>query len=284
MRALVLLTTPIIAFAQVNQLKIEHKGSDQVQLTWNDDADVVIESSSSPEGPWLPLKPPFSYQTPLSLDTRAGLALHIAPEEAPIETGVHYFRLKEATVYDIQPESGFVGNLNDSNAFVALIVGSDECVAYVCNGDEEISEWFRGPVTDPLTIELENEQSGALFSATFSMLHYTYSGEVVLSSGAEHDFSLIPNHTENAGIYRVVDEEATAKSIDAGWIVNELEEEIGALRISSRFSKAPKIKEVKDGTSNTVLIGEVIRVKAFRFAIRRRLNRRSFIELFSSSR
>ena len=50
----------------------------------------------------------------------------------------------EPTLFDIQGEQGFVGSVNGTNAFIALLIAETEGIVYVCNGEEEISEWFRG--------------------------------------------------------------------------------------------------------------------------------------------
>ncbi len=52
----------------------------------------------------------------------------------------------ETTFFDLQGENGFVGTVEGTNAFVSILLGEEEGIAYVCDGDEDISEWFSGPI------------------------------------------------------------------------------------------------------------------------------------------
>ena len=89
----------------------------------------------------------------------------------------------EATVFDVQGENGFVGTVNGTNAFISLLVAEDEAIVYVCNGDEEISEWFRGEIVDPADISLTNSK-GAKVTAKFK--GKSLEGGVTLASDSTH--------------------------------------------------------------------------------------------------
>ncbi|MCW8848897.1 MAG: hypothetical protein OQJ81_02880, partial [Melioribacteraceae bacterium] len=49
----------------------------------------------------------------------------------------------EESIFDVQGENGFVGTVEGTNAYIAFLVAEEEAIVYVCNGDEEIAEWFR---------------------------------------------------------------------------------------------------------------------------------------------
>jgi len=154
-------------------------------------------------------------------------------------------------IFELQGENGFVGTVNGTDAFIAVLISGEEAVVYVCNGDEEIQEWFKGEISDPADFRLTNDL-GATVQAQFADNSIT--GEVTLSNGNTYSFAATPNVGENTGIYRVFGEEAAQDGINAGWIVNSAGEERGALRIGVVFRKAPPIKDINDGTSNTVVI------------------------------
>jgi len=62
----------------------------------------------------------------------------------------------EPTFFDIQGENGFVGNVDGTDAFISILAGESKAVVYVCNGDEQLSEWFKGNIGDPENISLTN--------------------------------------------------------------------------------------------------------------------------------
>lgn len=158
----------------------------------------------------------------------------------------------EQTFFEIQGECGFVGKVNGTNAFISILAGENKAVAYVCNGDEQISEWFNVDIVDPTVLNIENEK-GAKISAKFSEI--SYHGEFTSISGIRYSFSATPSTEKSAGIYRVMGDEADANEIKAGWILNSNGEEKGALIISFTFQQTlalPKSTIVINNTTYPV--------------------------------
>lgn len=102
----------------------------------------------------------------------------------------------DTAIFDVQGENGFVGTVDETDAFIALLVGVDEVIVYVCNGDEEIYEWFRGAVSDPTDFSLTND-AGAKIAAHF--VENSINGEVTLRHGNTYSFTAAPNVGENTG-------------------------------------------------------------------------------------
>ena len=156
-------------------------------------------------------------------------------------------------IFEIQGENGFIGMVDGTDAFIAVLIGEEEGVVYACNGEEEISEWFKGDVSDPLSISFSNS-SGAKVVARFG--GGTFEGELTLRSGENYSFSAIPNMEKNGGIFRLMGDEVTEDEIDAGWILNKEGDQRGSLKIKSIFQSAQNLSvgDLTDGTSNTVQI------------------------------
>lgn len=174
-----------------------------------------------------------------------GFSVFSCIEETPLEP--------EPTLFDIQGENGFVGTVNGTNAFIALLVASDEALVYLCNGDEEIHEWFIGHINDPTNISLTNIE-GAQISGKFN--GNSFSGNVMLRNNKTHTFKATPNTGDKTGVFRVYGDLATQDEVEAGWILNSAGEERGSFKFQSLFQatpKKPKLKDIKDGTSNTIM-------------------------------
>ena len=158
------------------------------------------------------------------------------------------------TLFDIQGENGFVGTVNGTNAFIALLVADDESIVYVCNGDDEdIAEWFRGVIVDPTDISLTNS-AGAQISGQYS--GSSFAGNVTLRDSSTFSFTAIPNRGSETGIFRVYGDLAAQDEVVAGWIVNAANEERGSVRVQGKKKKPIRIGDIKDGTSNTVFVAE----------------------------
>lgn len=151
------------------------------------------------------------------------------------------------TFFDIQGENGFVGKVNGTNAFISILAGENLAVAYVCNGEEQISEWFNQEIIDPTELNLSNS-NGAQITARFE--ENTFVGEYILSSGIKYSFQATPSSEESAGIYRVMGEEAEIDKVEAGWILNSTGQEKGALRINSLFQKTVILPQTNAAINN----------------------------------
>ena len=132
----------------------------------------------------------------------------------------------EVNVFEVQGENGFVGTVDGTNAFIALLIAKDEAIVYVCNGEEEIAEWFKGNISDPENISLINS-SGAQVTGKFE--GSSFSGSVVLRNSSTHSFTASTNTGTETGVFRVYGDEATQEGIDAGWILNSSGEERGSI-------------------------------------------------------
>jgi hypothetical protein len=123
-------------------------------------------------------------------------------------------------------DRGFVGTVDGTNAFVALLSGGGEAVVYVCDGDTDIAEWFSGPA-DGTEVDLTNDR-GARVEA--NLTGTTYTGTVTLATGARHTFSAIPTASPG-GLLRVTGDEARADGVIGGWIVASDGQQRGSLTV-----------------------------------------------------
>lgn len=158
----------------------------------------------------------------------------------------------EANIFDVQGENGFVGTVDGTDAFIALLVANEEAIVYVCNGEEEISEWFKESIGDPENISLSNA-AGASVTGKFEGSSFT--GNVVLRNSNTHSFTASKNTGTETGVFRVYGDEAAQEGIEAGWILSSSGDERGSFKFNSVFQatpKKPKLATVTDGTSNTI--------------------------------
>ena len=163
---------------------------------------------------------------------------------------------QDEAFFDLQGEHGFVGTLDGTKAFVTILLGAEACIAYVCNGEENISEWFSGPVNDLKEIRFTNS-SGATITASF--IANSFQGEMRFKEGTPFSFTTTVNNGINGGIYRVIDEKADKAEIKAGWIVRSEEDQRGSIKFNTTtlpnmpLSKK-NFEDIKDGSSNTISI------------------------------
>jgi hypothetical protein len=164
----------------------------------------------------------------------------------------------EDIFFDLQGENGFVGTVDGTDAYVSILLGSDEGIVYVCNGDEDISEWYYGPVSNLNDISFTNPQGAKI---TASLIGNSFKGEITLRDGRKLSFHAGVNRGIYGGIYKVIDEKAVQAEITASWIIRSEEDQRGFIRSKStrlqtiRLGKN-KLKEISDGTSNTIVIKE----------------------------
>ena len=165
---------------------------------------------------------------------------------------------RKLNFFDIQGENGFVGTVDGTNAFVSILLGEERGIAYVCNGDEDISEWFSGPVSDLKEVSFTNTK-GAKITASF--INNSFEGEVSLRDGRKFLFKAEVNSEAYGGIYRVLGEDAVQAEIEAGWIVKSETDQRGSFKFrtvtqpTTTLSKS-KLKDISDGTSNTLVMTE----------------------------
>ena len=129
-----------------------------------------------------------------------------------------------------EPVSGsYVGKVDGSDAFIALVAQKNgEVTASVCDG-ASISEWFRGSA-DGDTLELASK-SGAHLAADLAA--DSINGSFTPSGGSSLDF-IASAVTEPAGLYRA---EQTIDGVDyvGGWIVLPGGEERGSISGGGKF-------------------------------------------------
>lgn len=138
-----------------------------------------------------------------------------------------------------EPVEGYVGGVDETDAFIAIVTGERDAMAYVCDGDNEIFEWFDGPHDGPADLALDNAQGGSLSA---SRVGDAVLGEVTLADGTTHSFTAEAASGE-AGLYRVLGEEAQAAELQAGWIVDNDGSQRGALRRRRVFEPAPRLPD-----------------------------------------
>jgi len=132
------------------------------------------------------------------------------------------------------PEAGFVGSVEGTDAFIAIVPGDNSVAAYVCNGDEEIADYFWGTVDTSDSFELSS-QSGARLEA--KLVDGVFTGSFT-SEGASHAFSA-PRGSGGAGLFVVVGENAIEAGVSAGWIIDNEGNQRGALLRRDRFQPTP---------------------------------------------
>lgn len=140
----------------------------------------------------------------------------------------------------------FVGKVDGSDAFIAVVLHTDGTVtAYVCDS-VSISEWFMGNV-DGSSLDLTNA-SGARLTADLAPDSFT--GTFTGSDGSPLSFS-VQQEDEPYGLYRGED---TVDGVDlvAGWIVLPDGEQRGAVSGGGRIVPAPPFNiNTRTGTGTT---------------------------------
>ncbi len=133
-----------------------------------------------------------------------------------------------------EPLSGsFVGKVDGSDAFIAVVLHTDGAVtAYVCDSTT-ISEWFKGSV-DGASLSLTNAD-GARLSADLAA--GSFDGTFTTSEGISLNFS-VTEADQPAGLYR---DEDTVDGVDlvAGWIVLPDGDQRGAVSGGGKLLSAP---------------------------------------------
>jgi hypothetical protein len=133
-------------------------------------------------------------------------------------------------------DNGFVGTLDGTDAFVALVVSGSNAAVYACDGDGEIAEYFWGPVDDNSTVALDSLTGGSVHA---ELVDGAYTGTLTFPDGSEHAFTT-ERAVGDAGMYLVVGEQAVDAEVSAGWILDNNGAERGALIRSGSFEPTPK--------------------------------------------
>jgi hypothetical protein len=154
---------------------------------------------------------------------------------------------------DALANQGWVGHVDDSDAFVAAVVGDGQVVAYVCDGDADIVEWFAGDVESDQLFSLV-ASSGAVITAEVDGGRWV--GSVTLSGGTTHSFTA-EIATGDAGLYRVRSDEAESDGIEAGWVVDNAGDVRGSLRVRGAARSVQPLSGPSlsvDGTAYPVVV------------------------------
>lgn len=139
----------------------------------------------------------------------------------------------DATPTNATGDRGFVGEVDGTDAYIAVVSGTTEAVAYVCDGDADIAEWFRGPVDADGHMELTNDR-GATLEATIGD---GVTGAITFADGSTHDLAATAA-TGDAGLYRIAGEDP---DVVGGWVVGLDGTARGSLRVRGiRKTAAPE--------------------------------------------
>ena len=110
----------------------------------------------------------------------------------------------------------YAGQVNDSEAFIAVATNGIDILAYVCDGTESdvtIAEWFKGTLSGK-SFALTSKNTAKLSG---QIVEDAATGALTLADGSTFTFNA-PLATGNAGLYR---KEQTINGSDSitGWIV-----------------------------------------------------------------
>jgi hypothetical protein len=143
---------------------------------------------------------------------------------------------------DLQGETGFVGPVFNTDAYVAVLVSNEEALIYVCNGEDGISEWFKAPITDMHNFNVTND-AGASVEADFS--GESFNGKVTLANKNSHNFSAFSNDTESIIVQRAFGDLVITDKVDLGWVFFSKKDSEGEARPDKRGAY------IKDGVFQT---------------------------------
>jgi hypothetical protein len=123
---------------------------------------------------------------------------------------------------------GFVGELEGTNAFVAVVADEDSVEVYACDGDAGIATQLTGEVDDPTEFALSNDNGEA---AEVAFADGAYSGSITFADGSTHEFTTEAAEGD-AGLYHATS--TLPESIErAGWIVRNDGEQRGSYEIKN---------------------------------------------------
>jgi hypothetical protein len=135
--------------------------------------------------------------------------------------------------------NGFVGTVEGTNAFIAVVVADAHIAAYVCDGDAQISEYFWGPADGATALRLKGA-NGALLQA--AVTNQTVAGEVTLTDGSTHAFTAT-TAAGDAGLYYLVADDTVDPDLAGGWVLDNDGNQRGAVTRRSRFEPTPRLTD-----------------------------------------
>jgi hypothetical protein len=164
-----------------------------------------------------------------------------------------------STTAQSTPTGDFAGKLAGGQAFVAVIAGKANVVAYVCDGRHGIAELFTGQRSGGSRRVVLRNRHGAQLTATVAATSVT--GTFAPAGNASPvKFAATPAHRP-AGFYRARGRAGRA-SATAGWVVLPDGAQRGAATIGSKVVAAPAISP----TASTATLPGGVRVTLVRIS------------------
>ncbi|NJK43848.1 MAG: hypothetical protein HC933_05780 [Pleurocapsa sp. SU_196_0] len=140
----------------------------------------------------------------------------------------------------------YVGKLEGSSAYIALVNRAGEMLVYVCDGTEQsvtISSWYEGTLNGKTIVAKLREDSSRTLNATLNGDSIT--GTVMLGSGANLSFSASLS-AEPSGLWQASQADAAGEAINQGaWIVLPDGTQHGALKSHKPPRPAEPVGPVK---------------------------------------
>jgi hypothetical protein len=134
-------------------------------------------------------------------------------------------------------ENGYVGRLDGTDAFVAVVIGGDRVAVYACDDESGIAEGFWGQHDGSASVELSGE-SGS--TASVAVAGDGVTGTITLADGTSHAFEAEPA-IGDAGLYILGTEDPGDAELAAAWVVDNDGEPRGAARRGRRRVAAPQL-------------------------------------------
>lgn len=156
----------------------------------------------------------FIFAFSLTLVALAGLACNFgATPNASADYKELLAQIPKHYSGDPQADQTFVGSVEGTQTYIALVIQNDKAVVYICDGDE-ISEWITGNVTDG-KLDLTTAKGTHLTAVATSD---SVTGTLTLTDGQPLTFSASPAVEGQTGLYRYQGEE-NGVTYTTGWIV-----------------------------------------------------------------
>ena len=160
-------------------------------------------------------------------------------------------KLNQAIINTHLSTGNFVGQINNSEIFIAIVTTGNEVLAYVCDGIR-VAEWFRGPMTEGGWLELTSKKGWKLRA---SVSKYSAIGSLILENNKRMIFMAEPTK-DKAGLYRAEKVMEDIKYV-GGWIVNSNGEQRGAVVGGGTFQAVPDIS-MEDLQTEVVEMGTFV--------------------------